>query len=60
MGPNQNHPRIWYDSTTNFPVNLPSTPRIRAHNGELSQMLTKPEKVQHYESHGAFDPPTPG
>ena len=59
MGPNQNHPRIWYDSTTNFAVNLLST-LIRAHNGELSQMLTKPEKVQHYESHGAFDPPTPG
>ena len=23
-------------------------------------LLTKPEKVQHYESHSAFDPPTPG
>jgi hypothetical protein len=23
-------------------------------------LLTKPEKVQHYESHGAFAPPTPG
>jgi hypothetical protein len=23
-------------------------------------LLTKPEKVQHYQSHGAFDPPTHG
>ena len=23
-------------------------------------LLTRPEKVQHYESHGAFDPPAPG
>ena len=23
-------------------------------------LLTTPEKVQHYQSHGAFDPPTPG
>ena len=23
-------------------------------------LLTKPEKVQHYQSHGAFDPPAPG
>jgi hypothetical protein len=22
-------------------------------------LLTKPEKVQHYESHGLFDPPAP-
>ena len=31
-------PSVWYDSTTNFAVTLPSTPADRGNNGELSRM----------------------
>ena len=34
--------------------------RAAYHPQDDRYLLTKPEKVRHYQSHGAFDPPTHG